>query len=214
MAEPHDRKPILTIEQQIEHLKQKGVAFELCSEEEAADYLRDKCNFFKLASYRKLFSKYEGGPRDGRYVDLDFGQLRLLAALDQELRHALLGMTLDIEHFQKATLLRREGRRPGLGVQRRLPKGRRRGNSQGDQEEVDGEYGHAGGRDRARGALRLGTRGLLALARRIRARRDVRQGRRRNRGAARQGARRRSSLRARVPSQVDRIARVGRIACR
>lgn len=56
MAEPHDRKPILTIEQQIEHLKQKGVAFELCSEEEAADYLRDKCNFFKLASYRKLFS--------------------------------------------------------------------------------------------------------------------------------------------------------------
>lgn len=321
MAEPHDRKPILTIEQQIEHLKQKGVAFELCSEEEAADYLRDKCNFFKLASYRKLFSKYEGGPRDGRYVDLDFGQLRLLAALDQELRHALLGMTLDIEHFQKVTLLRemedrgedgyaivadymasltaanreyrlrelkmsgrspyssslyakysgdmpawafleltsfgtlidfvrfcarrwgdrrlevrpqarevrpqlrrarlvpdqllrREGRRPGLGVQRRLPKGRRRGNSQGDQEEVDGEYGHAGGRDRARGALRLGTRGLLALARRIRARRDVRQGRRRNRGAARQGARRRSSLRARVPSQVDRIARVGRIACR
>ena len=323
MAEPHDRKPILTIEQQIEHLKQKGVAFELCSEEEAADYLRDKCNFFKLASYRKLFSKYEGGPRDGRYVDLDFGQLRLLAALDQELRHALLGMTLDIEHFQKVTLLRemedrgedgyaivadymaslttanreyrlrelkmsgrspyssslyakysgdmpawafleltsfgtlidfvrfcarrwgdrrleashydlkrvksvrncaahgvpdqllrREGRRPGLGVQRRLPKGRRRGDSQGDQEEVDGEYGHAGGRDRARGALRLGTRGLLALARRIRARRDDRQGRRRNRGAARHGARRRSSLRARVPSQVDRIARVGRIACR
>ena len=106
MAEPHDRKPILAIEQQIEHLKQKGVAFELCSEEEAADYLRDKCNFFKLASYRKLFSKYEGGPRDGRYVDLDFGQLRLLAALDQELRHALLGMTLDIEHFQKVTLLR------------------------------------------------------------------------------------------------------------
>ena len=106
MAEPHDRKPILTIEQQIEHLKQKGVAFELCSEEEAEDYLRDKCNFFKLASYRKLFSKYEGGPRDGRYVDLDFGQLRLLAALDQELRHALLGMTLDIEHFQKVTLLR------------------------------------------------------------------------------------------------------------
>ena len=106
MADPHARKPILTIEQQIEHLKQKGVAFELCSEEEAADYLRDKCNFFKLASYRKLFSKYEGGPRDGRYVDLDFGQLRLLAALDQELRHALLGMTLDIEHFQKVTLLR------------------------------------------------------------------------------------------------------------
>ncbi len=41
IAKPHDRKPILTIEQQIEHLKQKGVAFELCSEEKAADYLHD-----------------------------------------------------------------------------------------------------------------------------------------------------------------------------
>lgn len=324
MAEPHDRKPILTIEQQIEHLKQKGVAFELCSEEEAADYLRDKCNFFKLASYRKLFSKYEGGPRDGRYVDLDFGQLRLLAALDQELRHALLGMTLDIEHFQKVTLLRemedrgedgyaivadymaslttanREYRLRELKMSGRSPyssslyakysgdmpawafleltsfgtlidfvrfcarrwgdrrleashydlkrvksvrncaahgsclincfaeRGAARGSaSSGVSRRVAavgipkatrrkwmGEYGHAGGRDRARGALRLGTRGLLALARRIRARRDIRQGRRRNRGAARQGARRRSSLRARVPSQVDRIARVGRIACR
>ncbi len=73
-------------------------------------------------------------------------------------------------------LLRREGRRPGgsEGFQRRLPKGRRRGNSQGDQEEVDGEHGDAGGRDCARGALWFGTRGLLALARRIRARRDVR----------------------------------------
>ena len=105
MAEPHDRKPILAIEQQIEHLKQKGVAFELCSEEEAADYLRDKCNFFKLASTANS-SRNTRSPRDGRYVDLDFGQLRLLAALDQELRHALLGMTLDIEHFQKVTLLR------------------------------------------------------------------------------------------------------------
>ena len=106
MTDAPNRKPILTIGQQIEHLKLKGVKFELCSETEAASYLRDKCNFFKLVSYRKLFSKYEGGPRDGQYVNLDFGQLRLLASLDQRLRHALLGMTLDIEHFQKVGLLR------------------------------------------------------------------------------------------------------------
>ncbi len=62
MAEPHHRKPILTIEQQIEHLKQKRVAFELCSEEEAADYLRDKCNFFKLASYRSTLLEIRGRP--------------------------------------------------------------------------------------------------------------------------------------------------------
>lgn len=111
MTEAHDRKPILTVGQQIDHLKRKGVKFELCSEDEAAAYLRDKCNFFKLASYRKLFSKFDGGLRDGQYIDLDFGQLRLLASLDQRLRHALLGMTLDIEHFQKVALLREAERR-------------------------------------------------------------------------------------------------------
>lgn len=99
------RKPILTVEEQIAHLKAKGVKFVLCDEAEAVRYLAEKCNFFKLASYRKLFAKREGGDRDGQYVDLDFAQLRLLASLDQQLRFVLLGMTLDIEHFQKVAVL-------------------------------------------------------------------------------------------------------------
>ena len=32
--EENERKPKLTVEEQIEHLKSKGVAFELCDEEE------------------------------------------------------------------------------------------------------------------------------------------------------------------------------------
>lgn len=36
-----DHKPLLTVEQQIEHLKSKGVTFELCSEEDAAEYLSE-----------------------------------------------------------------------------------------------------------------------------------------------------------------------------
>lgn len=74
------RKPALTIEQQINHLKRKGVKFERCSEEQAADYLAHRCNFFKLASYRKLFSKCQGGERDGCHIALNFAQLRLLAS--------------------------------------------------------------------------------------------------------------------------------------
>ncbi|NLH91850.1 MAG: Abi family protein [Atopobium sp.] len=109
----HDaRKPLLTVGQQIQHLKDKGVSFDLCPEDEAGRYLSEKCNFFKLASYRKLFSKREGGERDGEYVSLDFGQLRFLAEADQQLRRVLLGMTLDIEHFQKVALL---GRMERLG---------------------------------------------------------------------------------------------------
>ncbi len=40
------RKPALTVEQQIDHLKEKGVKFERSSERQAADHLAHRCNFF------------------------------------------------------------------------------------------------------------------------------------------------------------------------
>lgn len=98
-------KKILNVDAQIEHLKSKGVKFETCTEKEAADYLSRKCNFFKVASYRKLFAKYRGGKNDGKYIDLDFAQLKTISQLDQLLREALLAMTLELEHFQKVSLL-------------------------------------------------------------------------------------------------------------
>ena len=102
----HDKK-MLSVTAQIEHLKSKGIKFEKRTEKEAADYLTNKCNFFKAASYRKLFPKHEGGVNDGKYVDLDFAQLKALSSLDQLLREALLAMTLDLEYFQKVSLLRK-----------------------------------------------------------------------------------------------------------
>ncbi len=102
---PEHQKRMLSPAEQIEHLKNKGIKFEECTEEEAADYLSRKCNFFKVASYRKLFAKYQGGKNDGMYIDLDFAQLKLLCSLDQRLRGTLLAMTLDLEHFQKVSLL-------------------------------------------------------------------------------------------------------------
>ncbi len=72
-------KPPLTVEQQLVHLKAKGVTFDLCNEEEAATYLSDKCQFFRVIAYRKLFDKHVGGERDGQYINLDFAQLRYLA---------------------------------------------------------------------------------------------------------------------------------------
>ncbi len=102
---PKHQKRMLSPTEQIEHLKSKGIKFEKCTEEEAADYLSRKCNFFKVASYRKLFAKYQGGKNDGKYIDLDFAQLKLLCSLDQRLRGTLLAMTLDLEHFQKVSLV-------------------------------------------------------------------------------------------------------------
>ena len=98
-------KPLLTAEQQIAHMEAKGITFDLCSEEEAAAYLRDKCQFFRVYAYRKLFQQHVGGKLDGMYVNLDFGHLKALSNLDRMLRDALLPMALDIEHFAKVHLL-------------------------------------------------------------------------------------------------------------
>ena len=98
-------KPMLTFEQQIAHMKSKGITFDLVSEEEAAVHLREKCQFFRVYAYRKIFEKRIGGDRDGQYVGLDFGHLRVLSNLDRKLRDALLPMALDLEHFAKVRLL-------------------------------------------------------------------------------------------------------------
>ena len=98
-------KAALDVDRQIEHLKSKGIKFEMCGEDDAREYLSSKCNLFKVASYRKLFSKYVGGENDGKYVELDFGQLKLLASIDNSMRGILRTLALDIEHFQKVALL-------------------------------------------------------------------------------------------------------------
>ena len=42
IAEDNKRKPKLTVEEQIEHLKSKGVTFELCDEGEASRILSER----------------------------------------------------------------------------------------------------------------------------------------------------------------------------
>ncbi len=42
-----NKKPLLTISEQIEHLKAKGITFSLMSEQAAADYLENHNNYFK-----------------------------------------------------------------------------------------------------------------------------------------------------------------------
>lgn len=112
MADIPSRKPILTIEQQIEHLRRKGVSFELCSEAKAARILAGQDHYFRLAAYRVLFPKRVGGPRDSQYAGLDFGHLVDLAAIDRELRSFLLPLTLDVENSAKTRLVERITEKP------------------------------------------------------------------------------------------------------
>ena len=105
-CEQEHNKPKLTIVQQVSHQKKKSVKFEKCSEEDAAYYLAESRDLFEASAYRKLFSKRQGGERDGQYVDLDFAQLVAFAELDEMLRETLLIMTRHIESRSKVILKR------------------------------------------------------------------------------------------------------------
>lgn len=96
-------KPMLTYEQQIQHFINKGVTFKHISQEDAAEYLRQNNNFFKLSAYRKNFFKCDG---KDTYLNLDFSYLIDLAIIDTRLRMLIVEMSLNIEHFAKVQLLR------------------------------------------------------------------------------------------------------------
>ncbi len=83
------RKPMLTAKQQVEHLKSRGVRFELCSEGDAVEYLSDANNYLRAAAYRKLYFRQVDGDNPGDYVNLDFEDLVELSSIDRRLREAL-----------------------------------------------------------------------------------------------------------------------------
>lgn len=103
------RKPMLTVGEQIEHLKSRGVTFELCSEEVAAFYLEHANNYLRVAAYRKLYPRQVDGPNPGAYINLDFEDLVEFSSIDRRLREALLAATIDVEHFAKVEFLQRCG---------------------------------------------------------------------------------------------------------
>lgn len=98
-------KPMLNAEEQITHLKNKGVKFELMSEVDAENYLKANSNYFKLTAYRKNFQKIDSGPNEGKYVGLDFKLLTDMAIIDMRLRKVLLEIVIDLEYYIKIKIL-------------------------------------------------------------------------------------------------------------
>lgn len=108
MSEPDNSgKPLLSATKLVAHLKSEGIAFDLCSEADAATYLTNTNNYLRAASYRKLFPTQVEGCHAGQYINLDFAYLIELSSTDRQLRDALLGIVIDVEHFAKVDLLRR-----------------------------------------------------------------------------------------------------------
>lgn len=102
------KRPLIDAAQQVSHLKDRGVRFELMDEWEAERFLRESNFFFKVKAFAKCFSRYTnpGSERYGSYINLDFAHLAELTKLDHHLRETVLSLTLDIEHYMKVELNR------------------------------------------------------------------------------------------------------------
>lgn len=95
-------KPKKTVEEQISHMKNKGITFNYISDEEARKYLSEHTFYFKFKAYAKNYEKYN---TNGKYINLDFSYLQDLARLDMYFREIVLKITIDIEHYLKVQIL-------------------------------------------------------------------------------------------------------------
>ena len=95
----------LTIKEQIENMKQKGVKFEIVSEKDAATYLSKKNYYFKTKSYARNYDIYTSTENKGKYINLDFAYLQELSTLDILFRKLIMNLALDVEHFLKVKMM-------------------------------------------------------------------------------------------------------------
>jgi len=99
-------KEMLTNEQLVEHMKNKGIKFTIVSEEDAKEFLKNNNYYMKLAAYRTNYEKQTmERATKGQYINLEFAYLKELSTIDTRLRSLILEMCLDIEHHLKLKLL-------------------------------------------------------------------------------------------------------------
>lgn len=97
-------KPKKTTSQLIKQLESKGVKFQIMSIDEADDFLQNRNNYMRLASYRKNYETSRGINQD-KYINLEFAYLVELSALDMHLRNFIFKMCLDVEHSLKVRFI-------------------------------------------------------------------------------------------------------------
>lgn len=98
-------KKKISVPEQIEHMKSKGIGFEIVSETDAASYLEHNNYYFKLKTYAKNYAKYQIGDRAGEYVNLEFAYLKDLAIIDMLLRRFIMEASTDVEHAVKVRFI-------------------------------------------------------------------------------------------------------------
>ena len=102
---PPNHKPKLTITEQIEDLRRRGVRFSESETAFARTCLTSHRSLLHLSAYRELFPKHLEGPNKGKYIDLSFTDLIALDELDGQLRKVFLDVTLEVENAARMRIL-------------------------------------------------------------------------------------------------------------
>ncbi len=74
--------PKLSSKDLVSLMKNKGIKFEIYSEEDTEKYMLDVNNYFRTTSYRKNYIKQIEGKNKGNYIYLDFAYLKELSTID------------------------------------------------------------------------------------------------------------------------------------
>lgn len=99
-------KALLTTDDLIKHMKNKGITFQLINENEARKILETDCYYFHMAAYRVLYPKNPiVSTRSKQYQKLDFGYLVELASIDNRVQSVILDMCLELEKEIKLRLI-------------------------------------------------------------------------------------------------------------
>lgn len=94
-------KQKFTIEQQINHMKNQNIKFDLFDEIETTNFLTYSNYYFKVKSFAKNYKK-----NNGQYEKLDFEYLRKFSILDTNFRELVLELSLLCEHLVKVAICR------------------------------------------------------------------------------------------------------------
>lgn len=92
---------ILSVEQLVEKMKNKGITFKYYDEDKAKEFLNNNNYYVKLTAYKTNFNKH-----DNKYVGLDFLALKDLSTIDMYLKQWVLSACLSVEHSLKVNILK------------------------------------------------------------------------------------------------------------
>lgn len=95
----------MTPKELILHMKERGIQFNIVSQEEAISFLTNNNYYKKLSCYKKNYTYAPDKEGNKKYQQLDFAYLLELSVLDMRLRYLIIQMCLDIEHAVKVWII-------------------------------------------------------------------------------------------------------------